>query len=72
MLYDAVIITTKALSVAIIIQQNTDKTQRERQKKYIQRHSGQGLTNKDYVQQTSCNQDKQTNRHKKRNIQSYR
>ena len=31
--YIIIAITTKALSVAIIIQQNTDKTQRQRQKK---------------------------------------
>ena len=46
-----------------IIQQNTDKTQRQREKKkHIKRHSGQGLTNNDYVHQTSCNQEKQTSR----------
>jgi uncharacterized protein YdeI (YjbR/CyaY-like superfamily) len=58
------IATTKALSVAIIIQQNTDKKkrQRQRQKKKIQRLSGQGLTNNDYVHQTSCNLEKQTSR----------
>jgi hypothetical protein len=59
------IATTKALSVAIIIQQNTDKkkkTKTKTEKKYIQRHSGQGLTNNDYVHQTSCNQEKQTSR----------
>ena len=56
-------ITTKALSVKRIIQQNTDKKQRQREeKKHIKRHSGQGLTNNDYVHKTSCNQEKQTSR----------
>jgi hypothetical protein len=46
-----------------IIKQNTDKTQNQREKKkQIKRHSGQGLTNNDYVHQTSCNQEKQTSR----------
>jgi hypothetical protein len=40
--------------------QNTE-TKRDK-KKHIKRHSGQGLTNNDYVHQTSCNQEKKTSR----------